>query len=58
VAMRSFLKKPFDLVELEAALSSARLKAKVVSSVDLEEKRELGFEGMFGSPPKQGTLRG
>ena len=58
VAMRSFLKKPFDLVELEAALSSARLKAKVVSSADLEEKRELSFKGMLGSTPKQGTLRG
>jgi DNA-binding NtrC family response regulator len=52
VAVRSFLKKPFDLVEFEAALSSARSKAKRVPVVDLEKEWEFGFEGMLGSTPK------
>jgi two-component system, NtrC family, C4-dicarboxylate transport response regulator DctD len=52
VAVGSFLKKPFDLVEFETALSSARSKAKLMSPVDLEEKRELGFEGIFGCTAK------
>jgi DNA-binding NtrC family response regulator len=52
VAMRSFLKKPFDLVEFEAALSSARSKAKLASFADLEGTREFGFEGILGSTPK------
>jgi two-component system, NtrC family, C4-dicarboxylate transport response regulator DctD len=52
VAMRSYLKKPFDLAEFEAALSSARSKTKLVSVVDLEGERKFGFEGMLDSTPK------
>ena len=48
VVVRSFLKKPFDLVELEAALSSARSKAKLTSVENIEEGPELGFEGIPG----------
>jgi len=32
VVVRSFLKKPFDIVELEAALSSASSKLRLASS--------------------------
>jgi len=49
VVVRSFLKKPFDLVELEAALSSARSKAKLASVDNIESDRKLGFEGIPGS---------
>ena len=52
VTVRSFLKKPFDLVEFEAALSSARSKTKLMPLVDLEGEWEFGFEGMLGSTPK------
>jgi DNA-binding NarL/FixJ family response regulator len=37
VTVRSFLKKPFDLVELEAALSSARSKVKATSVANIIE---------------------
>ena len=47
--VRSFLKKPFDLVELEAALSSARSKAKLASVDNIESEREFVFEGISGS---------
>ena len=46
VTVRSFLKKPFDLVELESALSSARTKANLVSVENVEGERRLGFEGI------------
>ena len=49
IAVRSFLMKPFDLVELEAALSSARSKAKLASVDNIESDRKLGFEGIPGS---------
>ena len=57
VDVRSFLKKPFDLVELEAALSSARSKAKLRPVENFQGKLEAQFEGMTGSILKQGTLR-
>jgi len=46
VAVRSFLKKPFDLVEFEAALSSARWKMKLTSVESVEGERRSGLEGM------------
>jgi two-component system, NtrC family, response regulator AtoC len=55
VAVRSFLKKPFDLVELEAALSSARSKVKMASASSVENvetERKLDFEGMLVSNSK------
>ena len=45
VAVRSFLKKPFDLTELEAALSSARSKVRLASP-DVERERNLNFRGV------------
>jgi DNA-binding NtrC family response regulator len=45
VNVRSFLKKPFDLVELESALSSARTQAGVAAE-SIEWKRESGLHGM------------
>jgi len=45
VAVRSFLKKPFDLVELEAALSSARAKVRLTSS-NVQSGRNLDFRGV------------
>lgn len=53
----SFLKKPFDLGELEAALSSARSKAKFRPVEDFQGRLEAEFEGITGSILKQGTLR-
>ena len=41
VAVRSFLKKPFDLVEFEVALSSARWKRKQTSIESVEGERRL-----------------
>jgi DNA-binding NtrC family response regulator len=58
VAVRSFLKKPFDLVEFEAALSSARWKMESTSVESVECERRSGLEGMPVSISKQGTLRG
>jgi DNA-binding NtrC family response regulator len=52
VTVGSFLKKPFDLAEFEAALSSARSKTKLMPVADLEGERELGFEGILGFSPK------
>lgn len=49
VVVRSFLKKPFDLVELESALSSARSKAKLASVDNIESERKFVFEGIPGS---------
>jgi YesN/AraC family two-component response regulator len=46
VAVRSFLKKPFDLVELESALSSARWKMKLKPVESLEGERRSGPEDM------------
>jgi DNA-binding NtrC family response regulator len=58
VGVWSFLKKPFDLVELEAALSSARSKVKLASSVEnVERNQKSDFEGMPVSNIKEGTLR-
>jgi DNA-binding response OmpR family regulator len=48
VAVWSFLKKPFDLVELEAALSSARSKVKSASSVEnVERNQKLDLKRMI-----------
>ena len=59
VAVWSFLKKPFDLVELEAALSSARSKVKLASSVEnVAGKQKSEFGGIPVSNTKEGTLRG
>ena len=52
VTVRSILKKPFDLVEFEAALSSARSKTKFMPLADLEGEREFGFEGILGFTSK------
>jgi DNA-binding NtrC family response regulator len=57
VEVRSFLKKPFDLVELEAALSSARSKAMLKSVENFQGKLKTELEGLTGSTLKQGTLR-
>ena len=47
VTVGSFLKKPFDLVEFEAALSSARSKVKMASSVEnVEREQKSDFAGM------------
>ena len=47
VPVESFLKKPFDLAEFEAALSSARSKVKMASSVEhVDRERKFDFEGM------------
>lgn len=45
VNVGSFLQKPFDLVELESALSSARAKVDVVVE-HIEWKLESGLRGM------------
>ena len=58
VKVQSFLKKPFDLVELEVALSSARSKAKFNPVENFQGKLKTEREGLTGSPFKQGTLRG
>ena len=47
--VRSFLKKPFDLVELEAALSSARSKVKLTSVENVQGKVKTEFESITGS---------
>ena len=52
VNVRSFLKKPFDLVELEAALSSARSKVKLTSVENVQRELIAEFEGIPGSPFK------
>ena len=57
VKVQSFLKKPFDLVEFEAALSSARSKAKSNPVENFQGKLKTEREGLTGSPFKQGTLR-
>ena len=45
VNVDSFLKKPFDLVELESALSFAREKVGIAAE-NVEWKREFGLHGM------------
>jgi CheY-like chemotaxis protein len=57
VEVRSFLRKPFDVVELEAALSSAHSKAKLRPVENFQGKLKAEFEGLTGSIFKQGTLR-
>ncbi len=57
VEVRSFLKKPSDLVELEVALSSARSKAKLRPVENFQGKLKTEREGITGSIFKQGTLR-
>ncbi len=57
VEVRSFLKKPFDLVELEAALSSARSKTKLKPVENFQGKLKTEREGLTGSTLTQGTLR-
>jgi two-component system C4-dicarboxylate transport response regulator DctD len=46
VTVRSFLNKPFDLVELEVALSSARSEVGITPVENIEGERKFGFEGM------------
>lgn len=46
-----FLKKPFDLVELEAGLSSARSRVAVASE-NVDWKREMDLNGMPASVTK------
>ena len=55
VKIGSFLKKPFDLVELESALSSACSKAG--KPVQNSRQPEVKYEGMPASTFVQGTLR-
>ena len=56
VKIGSFLKKPFDLVELESALSSACSKAsKPIRNGSWQP--EMNYEGMPASTFVQGTLR-
>jgi DNA-binding NtrC family response regulator len=57
VEVRSFLKKPFDLVEFEAALSSARSKSKLKPVENFQGNLKTELEGITGSILKQGTLR-
>jgi YesN/AraC family two-component response regulator len=57
VKVWTFLKKPFDLVDLEVALSSAHAKAKLRSVENVQGELRVEFEGITGSPSKQGTLR-
>ena len=50
VRIESFLKKPFDLVELEAALSSACSKARPIRNGSWQpEVNEMTMEGMPAS---------
>jgi DNA-binding NtrC family response regulator len=55
--VRSFLKQPFDLVELEVALSSAHSKAKLRPVENFQRKQNIELKGITGSILKQGTLR-
>jgi two-component system response regulator YesN len=57
VEAQSFLMKPFDLVEFEAALSSARSKSKLKPVENFQGKLKTELEGITGSILKQGTLR-
>lgn len=57
VKVWTFLKKPFDPVELEVALSSARAKAKFRPVENSQRELRVEFEGITGSPFQQGTLR-
>ena len=57
VEAQSFLMKPFDLVEFEAALSSARSKSKYKPVENFQGKLKTELEGITGSILKQGTLR-
>lgn len=56
VEFEFYLKKPFDLVELETALTSARTKAgKLIQNKDQQSK--TGHEGVPASTFMRGTLR-
>lgn len=55
VRIGSFLKKPFDLVELESALSSACSKAG--KRIQNSRQPEVKLEGVSASTFVQGTLR-
>ena len=56
VSIGSFLKKPFDLVELESALSSACSKTgKLIRNPGRQP--EVNYEGMPASTFARGTLR-
>lgn len=57
VEFRSFLKQPFDFVELEVALSSAHSKAKLRPVENFQRKQKTELKGITGSILKQGTLR-
>jgi len=57
VHVRSFFKGPFDLVEPEIAVSSARSEAKLKLVEDFHKKMKSDFEGITGSLLTQGTLR-
>lgn len=56
VEFEFYLKKPFDLVELEAALTSARTKAGKLIQKDDQQSR-TGYEGVPASTFMRGTLR-
>jgi DNA-binding response OmpR family regulator len=56
VEIGSFLKKPFDLVELESALSSACSKAGKPIQNSCRQP-EVNYEGMPASTFVRGTLR-
>lgn len=49
VSVRSFLKKPFDVVELEAALSSARTNVTGTAVDDVELEFEMNMKGIPAS---------
>ncbi len=57
VEVQSFLEKPFDLVEFEVALSSARSKAMLKPVENFQGKLKTERKGITGSIFKQGTLR-
>jgi YesN/AraC family two-component response regulator len=57
VEVQSFLKKPFDLVEFEDALSSACSKTKLKPVDNFQGKVRTERKGITGSILKQGTLR-
>lgn len=56
VKIESFLQKPFDLVELESALSSACSKASKPIR-NCSRQPEMNYEGMSASTFARGTLR-
>jgi YesN/AraC family two-component response regulator len=49
IKVLSFLRKPFDLVELEVALSSARSKTKLKPTENFQGELKAESEGITGS---------